>query len=129
MLRDPVLGAVYCILDGLDECDEASLEVLLNKFKALFSTKFGESSACYFNLIVVSRDLPDFIPEVLSSFSRIRLDLDADTDVNNDIHRFIEVKVDELSAYKQYLEPLRVYVKKVFQDRVEGTFLWVGIVA
>lgn len=123
MLHDPVLGAVYCVLDGLDECDEASLEVLLNKFKALFSTKFSESSACYLNLIVVSRDLPDFIPRVLSSFPCIRLDSDADTDVNNDIHRFIEVKVDELSIYRQYTEPLRVHVKEVFQNRAQGTFL------
>jgi hypothetical protein len=38
MLRDPVLGTVYCVLDGLDECDEALLEVLLEKFGALFST-------------------------------------------------------------------------------------------
>jgi hypothetical protein len=129
MLCDPVLGAVYCVLDGLDECDEALLEVLLNKFKALFSTKFGESSACHLNLIVVSRDLPDFIPEVLSSFPRIRLDPDADTEVNNDIHRFVEVKVDELSAYRRYPELLRVRVKEVFQNRAQGTFLWVGIVA
>lgn len=35
MARDPVLGLAYCVLDGLDECDEASLEWLLKKFKAL----------------------------------------------------------------------------------------------
>jgi hypothetical protein len=28
MLRDPVLSAIYCVLNGLDECDEASLEML-----------------------------------------------------------------------------------------------------
>jgi len=36
MLRDPVLGTVYCVLDGIDECDETSLQVLLSKLKALF---------------------------------------------------------------------------------------------
>ncbi|OBT40534.1 hypothetical protein VE00_08988 [Pseudogymnoascus sp. WSF 3629] len=129
MLRDPVLDTTYCILDGLDECDEASLEVLLRRFANLLSTKSSESTACYLNLIVVSRDLPDFIPEVLSSFPRIRLNPDTDTEVNNDIHRFIEVKVDELSTYRQYPEPLRVHVKEVFRYRAQGTFLWVGIVA
>jgi len=129
MLHDPVLGTVYCVLDGLDECDEASLEVLLNKFKALFSSKFGESSAFYFNLIVVSRDLPEFIPEILLGFPRIRLDLDVGTNVSDDIHRFIEFKVDRLSTDKRYPKALHDHVKGVFLDRAKGTFLWVGIVA
>ncbi|MCJ1264807.1 hypothetical protein MMC22_004682, partial [Lobaria immixta] len=32
IVRDPILGATYCVLHGLDECDEASLEVLLKEF-------------------------------------------------------------------------------------------------
>lgn len=71
MVRDPILSTMYCVLDGLDECNEASLEVLLKKFKALFSTKFSEPLAYHLNLIVVSRDLLDFILEVLLSFPRI----------------------------------------------------------
>ena len=129
MVRDPILGTTYCVLDGLDECDEASLEVLLTKFAALLSAKFNKSSVCHLNLIVVSRDFPDFIPELLSRFPRIRLDPDADTEINHDIYQFIEVKVNELSELRQYPESLRVHVKKVFQTRAQGTFLWVGIVA
>ncbi|MCJ1269980.1 Ankyrin-2 [Lobaria immixta] len=129
MIRDPILGTTYCVLDGLDECDEASLEVLLGKFAALFSAKFNESSVCHLNLIVVSRDLPDFIPELLSSFPRIRLDPDADTKISKDINTFIEVKVKKLSVDKRYPEPLRVHVEEVFQNRAQGTFLWVEIVA
>jgi Ankyrin repeats (3 copies) len=129
MLRDPVLGTVYCVLDGLDECDEALLEVLLEKFGALFSTESIESLTCHFKLIVVSRDYPYFIPKILSSFLHIRLDLDADREVNNDIYRFIEVKVDKLSVHGQYPELLRERVKEIFQNRAQGTFLWVGIVA
>jgi ankyrin repeat protein len=128
MLRDPALSTIYCVLDGLDECDEGSLEVLLGKFATLLSTS-SRSSTCHLKLIVVSRDLPDFIPEVLSGFPRIRLDPDADTEVNNDIHRFINVKVDDLSAYRQYPESLHVHVRETFQNRAQGTFLWVGIVA
>ena len=129
MVCDPILGTTYCVLDGLDECDEASLELLLRKFATLLSAKSNESSACHLNLIIVSRDLPDCIPELLSSFPRIRLDPDADTEVNDDIHRFIENKVKDLSEHRQYPESLRVHVKEVFQDRAQGTFLWVGIVA
>jgi hypothetical protein len=74
------------------------------------------------------REFLDFIPEVLSSFPRIRLDPDADREVNGDICRFIEVKVDELSACRHYPEPLRVYMKDVFLNRAKGTFLWVRII-
>ena len=129
MVCDPILGTTYCILDGLDECDEALLEVLLRKFAALFSAKPNDSSACHLNLIVVSRNLPEFIPESLSSFPRIRLDPDADVEVNDDIRQFIETRVDELSASRKYPEPLGIRVKEVFQDRAQGTFLWIGIVA
>ena len=128
MVRD-VLGTVYCVLDGLDECEEKSLETLLKKFKYLFSTTVSETSVCRLNLIAVSRDLPDFIPEALSSFPRIRLDPDAETEISSDILRFIKVKVDELSTYRRYPEPLYMRVKDVFLDRAKGTFLWVGIVA
>lgn len=83
---------------------------------------------CHLNLIVVSRDLPDFIPGILSSFPRIRLD-DAKSEILSDIHRFVEVKVNELSEYRQYPEPLRVHVKKVLMDRPQCTLLWIGIVA
>jgi hypothetical protein len=86
MFRDPVLSTTLCVLHGLDECDRASLEVLLKKFRALFSTKFGESLAWHLNLIIASCNLPDFILEVLSSFPRIQLGLDVDIKVNNDIH-------------------------------------------
>jgi hypothetical protein len=129
MVRDPVLGTAYCIIDGLDECDEASLEALLKKFRALFLMKSNKSSAYHLNLITVSRDLPDVIPEVLSSFPRLRLDPDADNQVYRDIRLFIDDKIGELSSSKNYPEPLRTHVKEVFLDRAKGTFLWVGIVA
>ncbi|KFY30111.1 hypothetical protein V494_08258 [Pseudogymnoascus sp. VKM F-4513 (FW-928)] len=129
MIRDPILGTTYCVLDGLDECDPASLEVLLGKFATLLSTKSSSFSACHLNLIVVSRDFPDFIPHILSSFPRIRLDPDAETEVNDDIQRFIQIKVDDLSRYKEYPQPLRIHVEEVFRTRAQGTFLWIGIVA
>lgn len=129
MVHDPVLGTINCVLDGLDECNKASLEALVKKLKDLFSTKFDKTSTCHLRLIIVSRELPDFILEALSNFPRIRLDADAANEVNNDICRFIQVKVDELSRYRQYPEPLRRYVKDVLLNRAAGTFLWIGIVA
>ncbi|KAH8649514.1 hypothetical protein BGZ60DRAFT_463330, partial [Tricladium varicosporioides] len=129
MVHDPVLGTANCVLDGLDECDKASLEALVRKLEALFSTKTDKTSTCHLNLIIVSRELPDFELDALSSFPRIRLDADAANEINNDIRRLIQVKVDELSLLRNYPEQLREYVKDVLLSRAAGTFLWIGIVA
>jgi ankyrin repeat protein len=129
MVHDPILGTTNCVLDGLDECDKASLEVLVRKLEALFSTKFKKTSTCHLNLIIVSRKLPDFVLGTLLSAPCIQLDADAADEVNHDICRFIPVKVSELSLHWHYPEQLRGHVKKVLLSRAAGTFLWVGIVA
>jgi Ankyrin repeats (3 copies)/NACHT domain/Ankyrin repeats (many copies)/Ankyrin repeat len=129
MVRDPSLGVVYCVVDGLDECDEALLEVLLKRLRDLFSPNANLPSTCHLNLIAVSRERPDSVSRELSDFPRIRLDPDADSHVNSDIERFITVKVDEVSRYRNYPPQLRSYVEDVFRKRAEGTFLWVGIIA
>ena len=129
MICDSTLETTYCVLDGLDECDQTSLEVILGRFTALLSRKTNGSTACHLNLLIVSRDLPDCIPELLSSFPRISLDPDADTEINNDIDLFIKTKATELSRRKQYPHGLRVHVENVFRQRAQGTFLWIGIVA
>jgi ankyrin repeat domain-containing protein 50 len=58
------------------------------------------------------------------------LDPDTDNEVNYDILRFIDVKVDELSStFSQCPESLCVHVRDVFRNRAQGTFLWVGLAA
>jgi len=117
MLLDPVLGTTYCVLDGVDECEESSMKVLLQKIRDIFSTKSEEPSPYRLKVIVVSREIPDFIPELLSSFPRIRLDPDPDSVISGDIHRFIDVRVDELSEKRHYPEQLRLSLKEAFRRR------------
>lgn len=38
MIRGPVLGTTYCVLDGLDECNETSLGIFLGRIR-LFSPR------------------------------------------------------------------------------------------
>lgn len=128
MVHDPDAGSVYCVLDGLDECNETASELLLQRLKSVL-TRSKDFSPCCLHVIVASRDFPEVIPEVLSSFSRIRLDGDAASDVKVDIRNFIDVKIDELSRYRDYPPFLRHRMRKTFQDRANGTFLWIGIVA
>ncbi|KFY68330.1 hypothetical protein V498_10663 [Pseudogymnoascus sp. VKM F-4517 (FW-2822)] len=127
MICDTTLGTVYCVLDGLDECEESSLLVLLEKLEALFSA--DSSSTHRLKLLIVSRDHPEFILEILSQFPCIRLDTHTNMEIDTDVRHFIEVRVDELAAKKKYSPSLRAHVEKVFAHRANGTFLWVGIVA
>ena len=127
MLQDPVLIDLYCVLDGLDECDESSLETLVAKFKSLFSLETRPSHRL--KLIVVSRNIPRFILEQLNCFPRIQLDTDSDGGINDDLQKFINDKVEQLPAYSLCPERLQIRLKRGFRDRAQGTFLWVGLVA
>ncbi|KAK5120318.1 hypothetical protein LTR16_004619, partial [Cryomyces antarcticus] len=114
MARDPSLGTVYCVVDGLDECDEASLEVLLERVRALFSADAVEVSEHRLCFVAVSRECPDFVARESSGFPRIRLDPDADDYVNSDIKKFITDKVVASSTQRHYPPGLRSQVEQIF---------------
>jgi ankyrin repeat protein/nucleoside phosphorylase len=128
MLRDPDFGTIYCVIDGLDECDEGSLQVLMRKLGGFFLAYSSRSTVGDFKLIVVSRELPRPITAKLSRFPRLKLDPDSDDKVNNDIKRFISVKVDELSEIEGFNDRFRRHIENALLERAEGTFLWVGFV-
>jgi hypothetical protein len=121
MVRDPSIDSIFCVLDGLDECDEHSLEVLTEKLRDFFS-----KSPTSLKLIAVSRELPDCIPRAMSGFPNVRLD--PDPGVNRDLGQFITIKVNELSSKKSYSDKLRASVESTLLERANGTFLWVGFV-
>ena len=102
VFRDFGLGLVCCIFDGLDECDIASLKALLKKIKTPFSIEAGDLSVSRLHLLLVCRDLPDFIPEILSDFPRIHLhwDMVADTEIHHDIDQVIDAKTYNLATRK-----------------------------
>lgn len=124
MINDPILPAVYCILDGLDEIsDEDHLNLLLTKINDLFPTGSTKLPGSSFKLVAISREFPDCLLEHLSKFPHIQLDPE------EDIRRFIDVRVDELAQRRHYSTLLSSHVKRVCSKRAEGTFLWVAVVA
>jgi hypothetical protein len=128
MLRDPDFGTIYCVIDGLDECDEGSLQILITKLCDFFGAYSSSPTTGELKLIAVSRELPGFITAKLSRFPRLKLDPDSDDQVNSDIKRFISTKVDELSVIEGFNTKLRVQIENALLKRAEGTFLWVGFV-
>lgn len=113
---------VLCILDGLDECEPGSLEVLLRKF----SHEITATSPL--RTIIVSREHPSSLKVSLSRALRIRLDLDAKTDVSKGLEQYITTRVEELAYSRGYPGPLSEYVKRILREQSNGIYLWVSFV-
>jgi ankyrin repeat protein len=122
LITDSALGAMFCVLDGLDECDESSLRVLLQRVVNLLIPK-NSLVAEMFKLVVVSRDIHALQG---CNCSRIRLDPDNDAKVDSDIELFVSTRVQELSGIEGFNEDFQSYVQAALLYRSEGTFLWVG---
>ena len=122
ILRDSALGTIFCVLDGLDECDEVSLRPLITRLVNFFPQRDSTSVVGQFKLVVVSREIPG-----LDRFPRVKLDPDLDEQVASDIQLLISVKVDELSKIERFND-IRAHVQTILLERAEGTFLWVGFV-
>jgi ankyrin repeat protein len=92
MVRDPVAGQVYCIIDGLDACTDESLRRLIGRIKDFFldepalldeedvgdgrnSTtprRSGQKISAGFKMMLVSREEPEWLVEQLSEFPRVQ---------------------------------------------------------
>jgi hypothetical protein len=127
IVKDPEAGAVYCLVDALDECAEESRHTFLPNFKKLFCPP-QQSGKAFVKFIVTSRPNND-IEESLSEISpKIRnLQLDSGK-VNADLSKFIDVKVDELSTQKSYPPNLKQTIKDALTKKAGGTFLYVSLV-
>ncbi|KAL6816354.1 ankyrin repeat-containing domain protein [Trichoderma camerunense] len=120
MVNDLGDSQTTCIIDGLDECEPISLELLLKNLKKITST------SPKLKIIVLSREYPQIFGASLGQFPRIRLDPDAKTEVNRGLEQYISTRVAELSESKQYTTELANHVKECLMEKSAGTYLWVS---
>jgi ankyrin repeat protein len=122
LVADAELGTMFCVLDGLDECDQGTLAILVPKLVHLLGPQaLSASATTMFRLAIVSRHM-----QGLQRCARVRLDPDNDNKVAVDIERFISTRVRELSSIEGFNDELRSAVQAILRERAEGTFLWVG---
>ncbi|KAF1829574.1 hypothetical protein BDW02DRAFT_484368, partial [Decorospora gaudefroyi] len=123
LAEDVDLGNMFCVLDGLDECDEDTHRLLVPRILRLLSsegsTQDSEQRPSTFKLAIVSREIP-----CLQKCTK-QLNLD-NKEMASDIERVVSTRVDELSHIPGFNEELRAQVQKKLLQRAEGTFLWVG---
>lgn len=125
MVKASNFHVIYCIIDALDECEDNSLSILLKKFKKL--SQSSATSSTKLKLICLSRRFPERIPESLDSFTKVELDMM--TAGKEDVRRFISERICDLSRTKKFTFKMRKRVEEVFQEKSEGTFLWVSFMA
>ena len=122
LTADAELGTMFCVLDGLDECEESTLRGLLPRLVGLLAGGTPSSTSGAFKLAIVSRDLPG----LRGCTTRVRLDPDNDEKVVGDIELFVSARVRELSRIEGFNDGFRASVQTALLKRAEGTFLWVG---
>lgn len=124
MYRDARNKNVYCVLDGIDECDENSRLWIIAKLRSISLPEHKSSSSGRFHVIVVSRDIPR-----LRGCAQIRLDPDEDTQVGRDVDLFISAKLDTISRQiGPEFATIRQHVKNGISEKAKGTFLWIGFI-
>ncbi|KAF3075523.1 hypothetical protein CFAM422_002216 [Trichoderma lentiforme] len=121
LLQAPELGTVFCVLDGLDECDEDSSSLLAENFYEYF-LESSKPSRVQFKLTIVSRNI-----DRLDVFPQVKLDPDNNEYVNSDIQNFIANSVKRLERIPGFND-YRESIETTLLDRAQGTFLWVGFV-
>lgn len=117
IINDSGLSPPYCVLDGLDECDEQSAKLLISRLVELLS-KNDSSASSKFRMAIVSRDIVS-----LRGCEQIKLDPDKNDKVISDIERFVEARVQDLSNIEGFNSDIRDLVTKTLLDRAEGKLL------
>ncbi|RXG50579.1 hypothetical protein VDGE_30294 [Verticillium dahliae] len=115
MAVDANAGTVTCVIDGLDECDEDSVFLILDKLWRLdYDPRF--------RFLVLCRPLKprQQLPAANPSVDILRLDPDADEEVNRDVFEFIRQRVQEIansSPERKWPEKLRLHVEATLQRK------------
>jgi hypothetical protein len=96
---DPLLTRSFCLLDGLDECDDESQRWLAMKFTDLCKAHEKMPEGSCMRIMIISR------PEILAlrASKRVILDPDHNNQISHDIGAFVKSKVQDLSKQLENL--------------------------
>ena len=113
-------GRMFCVLDGLDECDEDSQRWLVGKLSTLPSGGYGD----VLKVVLISRRMAG-----LKDMPQVKLDSDSRDKVSLDVQKFVHMQVQRLSEHLDLNSEIRTHLSHVGKDlvkRAQESFLWVG---
>ncbi|OJZ79939.1 hypothetical protein ASPFODRAFT_148418 [Aspergillus luchuensis CBS 106.47] len=116
---------IYCIIDGLDECEPESQKMLFDQIVQSFSKPVMPGSEPFrLHMLILSRPYPE-LKSCLSVFKCV--DLGLYDEVKSDLQAMIKDTAKELARRNNYTLPVEQEVSRILEDKADGTFLWVGI--
>jgi hypothetical protein len=117
-----VPGEIYFVLDGLDECDSASIRFLKLNLENTYS---GSDSVVRPNIktIIVSRRLATEVRNALW----IDLDEKHSQETEDDLKAFISSRISRLFPKSPGNDKWLIPLASRLLERANGTFLWVGL--
>ena len=122
ILRDDRLGNVFLMVDALDECDAQVLQLV----DWIVHPDSGIPQKVKW--LVTSSNQPDFV-ERLGNDETMHTSLELNAiHVAAAVDSFIDHKVKELAARKNYAPDLTKTTKGYLREKAENTFLWVALV-
>jgi hypothetical protein len=122
MLNDDEIGDVYCILDGVEECDEASRPTLLRHFFEEVSVRVSTSQR-HLRLLGISRDI---LGSYFKPKERIEMGFVNSILTRLEIAKFIDHRLKELANIDNF-HRIHDKVRATLLDRSDGTFLVVAL--
>ncbi|KAK2782915.1 hypothetical protein FQN52_000555 [Onygenales sp. PD_12] len=122
ILEDPGIPMIFCVIDGLDECDPVSLAPFASKLMDLFSPHPKGPVPQNFRLVVTGQDIPGL------SVPTIDLNASKNPHIRQDLRIFVFAKVRELARKLKTNHIVRHRVRETLDKSRKGNFLWTSLV-
>ncbi|KAF7559636.1 hypothetical protein G7046_g4511 [Stylonectria norvegica] len=119
---------VFFIIDGLDECSEASRNRFIDILASTFpQTDLREEFPEKLKILATSRPWP-VIEKRFKHLSTIRLRSEDENHISKDIEKMVKYKVQELSQDGMLSPETSTLVEERLLSGADQTFLWVSLV-
>ncbi|KAF9762254.1 hypothetical protein IL306_003489 [Fusarium sp. DS 682] len=117
ILQDIKDSGIVCVLDGLDECEPKSLELLLRNFS-------NEVSDLPIKFVVLSREIPGVLESFMSNYPRINLETLSQYD---SLKKYIGTTVLDLPWSHQCSVKTRQGIQELVHRHSKGSYLWAAL--
>lgn len=123
---DALCGNVFCIIDGLDECEELTMNELLREMVNHYSTPSCKQT--YLKFLALSRPYLS-IQDEFENLQEVRLKTEVELDsIGDDIELVVRHKIKTLGKKRSLGEALQEDLINRLIYNSDRTFLWVALV-
>ena len=128
--HEPELGTLYCALDALGECEDASRNQFLRQISKHFSSSLTGKARLKrrTNLKLIITDRPyETLQHHLHRFAVIHLKAEEEKSINSDIALFVIDGTQHLASLRHYTPALSQRVRVALLTGADGMFLWAAL--